>query len=506
MKRIFFLIFLIINLSIGAMAQLTPQEAAQQMKRGINIGNSLDATPTETSWGNPLIQEYYFDDIVDAGFTSVRIPATWLHHVSKNAPFTIDEKWLARVDTVVSWGLERGLIITLNLHHEAGLKATDAMTNLTAKADTLAKYDSIWSQIATHFKDKSDHLLFEILNEPQTMAKASVDSFNVRALSIIRKTNPTRIVLYSGTSYTGSDILVSTRIPDVNDKYLMGYYHSYDPWTFAGEAKGTFGTASDISSMKNRFVQIANWSKKNNIPVVLNECGAVKTCDYNSRMIYYATLAEQAIANNVGFNIWDDNGNFQTYNRSTRKWNEAKDVVINTYKESPTLLKAVPAATTISLSWTNRTSENDSIRLERKTKNSDFETIAMLAPDTKQYADSNLTSKTAYYYRLRTNLKDSIELHSYPIMATTLSPASICQLKKSNFEVYPNPATTSVSVVLENEQPATLDIYNLIGSKIQSTTLSCKETTVSLAGFPKGSYLFKLSSNEGTQTKKVMVE
>src|SRR5574344_1768411 len=172
MKRIFVLVILILNLSIGSSAQLTPQEAAQQMKRGINIGNSLDATPTETSWGNPLIQEYYFDDIVSAGFTSVRIPATWLHHVSKNAPFTIDEKWLARVDTVVSWGLERGLFITLNLHHEAGLKATDAMTNLTAKADTLAKYDSIWSQIATHFKDKSDHLLFEMLNEPQTMSKA----------------------------------------------------------------------------------------------------------------------------------------------------------------------------------------------------------------------------------------------------------------------------------------------------------------------------------------------
>lgn len=506
MKKIFFLVILILNLSIGVFAQLTPQEAAQQMKRGINIGNSLDATPTETSWGNPLIQEYYFDDIVSAGFTSVRIPATWLHHVSKNAPFTIDEKWLARVDTVVSWGLERGLFITLNLHHEAGLKATDAMTNLTAKADTLAKYDSIWSQIATHFKDKSDHLLFEMLNEPQTMSKASVDSFNMRVLSIIRRTNPTRIVLYSGTSYTGSDILVSTRIPDVNDKYLMGYYHSYDPWSFAGEAKGTFGTPSDIMAMKNRFVQIATWSKKNNIPVVLNECGAKKICDYNSRMIYYATLAEQAIANNVGFNIWDDNGDFQTYIRSTRKWNEAKDVVIHTYKESPTQLKVVPSSTTIALTWTNRTTENDSILVERKTKNSDFETIAILAPDSKLYADSNLTSKTAYYYRLRTNLKDSIELHSYPIMATTLSPASVNQLKESNFEVYPNPASTNVKVVFESEQPATLDVYNVTGSRIQSITLSEKETNLSLAGLSKGSYLFKISTNTSVQTKKVLVE
>jgi aryl-phospho-beta-D-glucosidase BglC (GH1 family) len=506
MNRSFFIVILVLNLAIGAFAQLTPQEAAQQMKRGINIGNSLDATPTETSWGNPLIQEYYFDDIVSAGFTSVRIPVTWRYHASKNAPFTIDEKWLARVDTVVSWGLERGLFITLNLHHEAGLKATDTMTDAAAKADTLARYDSIWSQIASHFKDKSDHLLFEMLNEPQTMNKASVDSFNVRVLSIIRRTNPTRIVLYSGTSYTGSDILVSTRIPDVNDKYLMGYYHSYDPWSFAGEAKGTFGTSSDISTMKNRFVQIANWSKKNNIPVVLNECGTVKKCDYNSRMIYYATLAEQAIVNNVGFNIWDDNGDFQTYIRSNRKWNEAKDVVIHTYKESPTQLKAVPRSTIVSLTWTNRTTGNDSIRVERRTKNSDFATIALLAPDAKQYADSNLTSNTAYYYRLRTNLKDSIELYSYPITATTLKNNSVSQLKQLNFEVYPNPASTSVNVVLEDDQPASLDIYNVTGSIIQSIILSEKETAISTNGFSKGSYFFRLSTDTGVQTKKVMVE
>ena len=320
MKKRFNLLVIFLCLVLIANAQITPKEALGQMMRGINIGNSFDATPTETSWGNPLIQEHYFDDIASAGFTSVRIPVTWRFHVSKSAPYTINEKWLARVDTVVSWGLKRGLFIIINLHHEAGVKATDTMTNLAAKADTLAKYDSIWSQVATHFKDKSDHLLFEILNEPQSMTKASVDSFNVRALAIIRKTNPTRIVIYSGTSYTGSDLLLAAKIPDVKDKYLMGYYHSYDPWSFAGEAKGTFGTASDISQMKNRFAQVSAWSVKNNIPVLLDECGTIKTCDYNSRMIYYATFVEQALNYNIGLNVWDDNGNFQTYIRNSRKW------------------------------------------------------------------------------------------------------------------------------------------------------------------------------------------
>ena len=42
-------------------AQLTPQEAIKEMKRGINIGNTLEP-PNEGDWNNGFLQEYYFDD------------------------------------------------------------------------------------------------------------------------------------------------------------------------------------------------------------------------------------------------------------------------------------------------------------------------------------------------------------------------------------------------------------------------------------------------------------
>jgi len=336
MKKIIILLIISLAIFLNAFCQLTPQQAILQMNRGINIGNTFDATPTETSWGNPLIQKYYFDDFANAGFTCVRIPITWKFHTSKNAPFVINQKWLARVDSVVSWGLNKGLFIIINMHHEDGLKATDTVKNLSAKADTLAKYDSIWSQVSQHFKDKSDHLLFEILNEPYPMTQLSIDLLNVRMLSIIRKTNPTRIVLYSGNAYSNSDQLVGAKIPDTNDKFLIGYYHSYDPWNFGGLGNGTYGTSSDISATVAKFNQVSNWAVKNNIPVTLDECGAMKLCDYNSRMIYYATLVEQALKYKFAFNVWDDNGDWQTYIRSTRKWNDLKDIIIHTYKESPT--------------------------------------------------------------------------------------------------------------------------------------------------------------------------
>jgi aryl-phospho-beta-D-glucosidase BglC (GH1 family) len=407
-------------MNVALQAQITAQDAITKIKRGINIGNSLDANPTETSWGNPLIQKYYFDDYANAGFTSIRIPITWKDHILNTSPFTIDQVWLNRVDSIVTWGLNKGLYIIINIHHEEGLKQIDTMTNLVAKATMIAKYDSLWSQIATHFKDRSDHLFFELLNEPQILTKETVDAFNVRELAIVRKTNPTRIVIFSGTAYTGADNLIAASIPDTNDNYLMAYFHSYDPWAFAGQAIGTYGSSADISNTAAMFTKVAQWSKTHNVPVILDEFGTIGTCDYNSRMIYYATVVEKALNNSIAVNAWDDNGNFQAYIRNSRTWNDLKDVIIHTYKESPTQLKTIVVDTTITLSWTNRTTLNDSIYIDRRTTNTAFSQIGKISPTTTQFKDSALETNTMYYYRIRTNLLDSIDLYSYPTSVKTI--------------------------------------------------------------------------------------
>jgi len=60
------------------------------MTRGINIGNTFDAPGGETTWGNPKVEEYYFDDYKDVGINTVRIPVTWNEHTSHKNPWTID--------------------------------------------------------------------------------------------------------------------------------------------------------------------------------------------------------------------------------------------------------------------------------------------------------------------------------------------------------------------------------------------------------------------------------
>lgn len=400
------LLFLLV-INFTAKAQITPQEAAKQIKRGINIGNTMEP-PTEGEWNNGAVKEYYFDDYKSVGFNCIRIPVRWEKHTLQNAPFTIDQSWLARVEQVVDWGLQRGLYIIINAHHEDWLKQNYTIKNYRDR------FDSIWAQVAFRFKGKSDKLLFEILNEPFGMSVQQVDDLNQRIIPIIRKTNPTRIIIYSGNDYTPSGALMAAAIP--KDNYIMGYFHSYDPWNFAGLGQGSWGTASDVNSIKSMFQTIAQWSAKNNIPVMISEFGAVKSCDYNSRMYHYSTYVTEALNNGIAFQVWDDGGDFGIYNRNARTWSEVKDILTKTYPGGPTALNAsVVNDTNVTLKWTNRTVSGTGIRIERMNDAGQFVGIATLSPDAASYNDLGLRPGRTYSYRVVTLSSSPADMYSYPV-------------------------------------------------------------------------------------------
>ena len=396
------------------LAQITPATAVAEMGRGINLGNTLEP-PNEGDWNNGPAQETYFDAYVAAGFTNVRVPVRWDEHTADAAPYTIDATWMDRVEQVVDWGLERNLYVTLNGHHEDWLK------NDYATPATRARYDSIWVQIAERFKDKSDRLLFEIINEPFGMTVAQVDELNQRTLDIIRKTNPTRLVIFGGNQYANAEELLLAAVPD--DEYLIGYFHSYDPWSFAGQGMGTWGTPADYAALDEKFGRVDEWSQRTGVPVHLSEFGAVRSADYNSRMRYYAAYVEAALRYDFAFSVWDDGGDFGILERESVTWPEVKDVLINTYADSPTDLQLTPPEAEADeedlemlLTWTNR-STADSVWVERRTGTEAFTTLTKLAPSAETYRDTTVEKAMLYTYRIATRRADGTLLQSYPARA-----------------------------------------------------------------------------------------
>jgi endoglucanase len=292
---------------------LTAQQAILLLQRGINLGNSFDAPPGETAWGNPAIQDYYFDDYKIAGFNAVRIPVTWDQHTGTSAPYTIDETFLSRVEQVIDWGLSRGLFILVNAHHEEWLKQ-----NFTP--DNVARFAAIWTQLGARFKDKSDHLVFEVLNEPEAMTAANLDSLNDQILGIMRQTNPTRLVVYAGTNYSSDADLEQAKVPGMGggavDPYLIANFHCYSPWSFvSGGPDVIWGSQADKDAIKGIFDGVAQFAASKGVPAMVNEFGAGPNHDTSSRTAFYQTYVDNTLSHGMAFFAWDDGGNFQTYLR-----------------------------------------------------------------------------------------------------------------------------------------------------------------------------------------------
>ena len=309
---------------------ISADTAVNEMGIGINLGNTLDA-PTEGAWA-PKAEEKVIIDFKEAGFKHVRIPVTWDNRSQKTAPYTVDTDEMDRVEQVVDWALNQDLYVILNVHHDDWLKKGGN----TFTQSNRNRFDAIWLQIVERFKNKSAKLLFEILNEPVDLTSANVDVLNASVLEIIRRANPTRLVVFSGNGFTPLNALLAAAIPDTEDEYLIGNFHAYDPWQFAGQCLRGWGSESDKDDLENIYKQAQTWSIDNDIPVTVNEFGAAKfdftapenVCELEDRLQYLKSHVEFATEYGISATFWDDAGSFSSYDRATGQWGPEKDVLV----------------------------------------------------------------------------------------------------------------------------------------------------------------------------------
>src|SRR5215207_11739364 len=108
--------------SILTFACVIPSATAQDifaankaLGRGVNLGNALEA-PKEGDWGMKIEAEF-FPLIKQAGFQHVRLPVKWTAHASQEAPYKIDDAFIARIDTLLKQAEDAKLRVVLNHHH-----------------------------------------------------------------------------------------------------------------------------------------------------------------------------------------------------------------------------------------------------------------------------------------------------------------------------------------------------------------------------------------------------
>ena len=74
---------------------------------------------------------------------------------------------------------------------------------------------------------------------------------------------------------------------------------------------------------------------------------------------------------------------------------------------------------------------------------------------------------------------------------------------KNNLKIYPNPTTGNVTIELNNLNNANLQVSDINGRILLNQKLD-NTTVIDVSGFPSATYLFKVNSDQGTATSKVI--
>lgn len=346
---------------------LNQSQIVEAMGPGWNLGNQLesvtDNVPEETNWGNPVITEKLIQSVKAAGFKSIRIPVSYFAKIDDDKDYTIDSKWLDRVQEVVDYCIKNDLYAVINIHGD-GYNTIDGswlLCNGKNQTEIKKKYKKVWKQIAERFKNYDEHLLFESMNEefdgsysePNKEYYQNINDYNQIFVDTVRKTgdnNTKRWLIIpswnTNIDYTAGDY--GFKLPtdqyrdkpiDKEEQRIMISVHYYSPWDFCGGENGVItqwgneaddpsktSTTCDETYMKNQLNLMKTTFADKGYPVFIGEYGSIDKTSYDSENEYYRAyfarkLCQLSRKNGCIPMYWDNGYNgvhgFDLFDRTT---------------------------------------------------------------------------------------------------------------------------------------------------------------------------------------------
>ena len=273
--------------------------------KGINI-NRMEgyaystSSYNDTAWNSTyyLSLDSTYTQLKAKGFDHVRVPvclskyyntSTDTLYTSGNSGFNI-----SNVDHVIDKAINAGLYVILDFH-DWDFNGTGAVFSAN-DANQRALFVKIWEKLAIHYKDYSDKLVFELINEPakNTSSASNLNLAQNAAIAKIRETNPTRIILATITDASQPWLLTNNNGAEslsltAGTTRVGVVVHCYNPGAFTHQGvtwssefhEATRLTDSHRSTLRWDLAQVKKFIDNHpDIPVIIDEFGVVHKSGY----------------------------------------------------------------------------------------------------------------------------------------------------------------------------------------------------------------------------------
>jgi len=299
-----------------------PADAAAQnaaMGAGVNV---LGYDPVWREPGKARFVPEHFRIIREAGFKNVRVVLQAFAFIGSDGK--LDPKWLATLDGFVKAALDQGLTVILD-EHDFNLCAEDPGVCRT-------KVNAFWNEIAPHYKDASNRLIFELLNEPHGAVTDEMwNAMLAETLAVVRSTNPTRTVIVGPGHWNSLKSLPLLQLPQT-DRHIIVTFHYYTPMEFthqgatfvgpqiAAHTGVVWGSPAETKLLNDEFDEVKAWSVAHDRPIFLGEFGVYDRAAMGERVHWADAVARAAERRGFSWAWWQFDGDFVLWDFSEPGW------------------------------------------------------------------------------------------------------------------------------------------------------------------------------------------
>ena len=338
-------------------------KAMKYLNKGINFTNWLENA-------NGKFTEFVFDETDIAllstnGIKSLRLPIdldlyatnrdAFVKDTTGTVALAFDDSTLFTVlDSFVEWTGKYNMSLVIDYHeYDNSYNATSAKDDKYIKmmAET-------WKHVAAHYAENTrEDIFFELLNEPDmSSGKVTATQWTVAAQAMIdsiRSVDKKHTILF-GDAQWYSISLLTKRTPFTDDN-IVYVIHTYEPFAFTHQGgswtdyatikgipfpydpakwstvSGDFGVTKSTASyvktaIKNYYktgskeaimaeiLKAKKWAATNNVPVIINEFGALNLrSTAEDRLNYLTAMREICDTLQIPWTHWGYTGNFSLF-------------------------------------------------------------------------------------------------------------------------------------------------------------------------------------------------
>lgn len=315
--------------------------------RGVNLTGWFQVNSAEQIQFTRFTRQDIIN-IKSLGCDVIRLPVN-LHSMTSGSPsYTLDPLYLSFQDSVVTWCEQLHIYLIIDNHSfDPNVNTSPGIVDILTK---------VWSQMADHYKDRSDYIFYEILNEPHGITTAVWGSIQNQVISAIRVKDKRHTIVVGGSGYNTYTEL--RNLPVYSDANLLYTFHFYDPFLFTHQGatwvspsmeplsgvpfpydatrmpvcpvslKGTwiesglnsYSNEGTVSHVKQLIDNAISFRKSMNVNIFCGEFGVyIPNSPNDDRSYWYNIVRQYLEENNIPWTSWDYKGGFGLYKKGSNE-------------------------------------------------------------------------------------------------------------------------------------------------------------------------------------------